>query len=93
MGACIASLDTPLMECIPCLGQGGDASRVALSPTLRPQSSTSLALPVRVGVVSSSHTTKSLTGGVQNTWASETVASLQYVPFPPVRSSAVEVTR
>jgi len=37
------------------------------------------------------HTTKSLTGGVQNTWASETVASVQYVPFPLVGSSAVEV--
>ncbi len=54
---------------------------------------TSLALPVRVGVVSSSHTTKSLIGGVQNTWASGMLASVQYVPFPPVGSSAVEVTR
>jgi len=50
--ACITSLDTPLMECIPCLGQGGDASRVTPSPTLRPQSSPSLALPVRVGAAS-----------------------------------------
>jgi len=43
--------------------------------------------------VSSSHTTKSLIGGVQNTWASGMLASVQYVPFPPVGSSAVEVTR
>jgi len=89
--ACITSLETPLMECLPCLGQGGDASRVTLFPTPFPQSSTSLALPVCVGVVSSSRTTKSLTGGTQNTWASETVASVQYVPFPLVGSSAVEV--
>jgi len=32
----ITPLGTPLMECIAYLGQGGDASRVASSPTLRP---------------------------------------------------------
>jgi len=38
-----------------------------------------------------SHTTKSLTGGVLNTSRCGTLASVQYVPFPPVGSSAVEV--
>ena len=47
---------------------------------------------VRVGVILP-HTTKSLIGGVQNTWASGMLVSVQYVPFPPVGSSAVEVTR
>jgi len=51
------------------------------------------ALPVRVGVVPSSHTTKSLTGGVQNTSEYGTLASVQYVPFPLVWSGSVEVTQ
>jgi hypothetical protein len=110
--ACITSLDTPLMECIPCLGQGGDASRVTLSPTLRPHQRTLRAVPAHVGVgfrnasnvsfrnvllkrnswsrnkysatiniqtvpsvlaslvlvAVQPRTTKSLTGGTQNTW-------------------------
>ncbi len=45
-------------------------------PNPLPQQTSVVVLPVRVGVVSSSHTTKSLTGGVQNTWASGMLASV-----------------
>ena len=66
----ITPLGTPLMECRADLGQGGDASRSEMFPTLRSQLSVFVTLPVRVGVVCP-HTTKSLTGGVLSTLAFE----------------------
>ena len=80
----ITPLGTPLMESRAHLGQGGDASRIDTSTSPRTPRTILAALPARVGV-SSSHTTNSLIGGVQNTCPSETIGECRTVGVPAER--------